>query len=478
MKRWFMNLLVVSALSVGAADRPNIVLILADDMGCGDIGSFNFGTSQTPELDALLEEGAWFTQHYAGSTVCAPSRAALLTGRYPQRTGVIDTQPDHGLRDMSVREQTIADLLGDAGYATGHVGKWHLGWRKSECRPWNRGFDEVIGLEKTHHWDWLLNRNGTREEADGRYLSDVLTEEAIGFIRRHQDEPLFLYLAHFAPHSPLLAPKEEIEPFRQAGLSEELSILYGMIRRMDRGIGQVLDELDRLHLRENTLVIFSSDNGPQFATSWTDRCRIKRYNFGFRGHKDLIYDGGIRVPAIVRWPAGMTVRGPIHDVTHFCDWFPTLLEVAGVSLPQDQLPLDGGSLLPLFRGEEATLPAQRFWQFSRYYPTAHHNATVRDGDWKLVRPVEGHGVDGPVLGLLKPRGIVEPTHSVNAEEPYIPQLPPGRPAQLFNLRSDPEEQRDVAAQHPERVARMEQMLDAWFASVMNDYKETEMEVQK
>jgi arylsulfatase A len=461
-----------------AMRKPNIVLILADDMGCGDIGAFNFGTSQTPVLDSLLEDGAWLTQHYAGSAVCAPSRAALLTGRYPQRTGTIDTQVDYGLRDMAARERTIADLLRQNGYATGHIGKWHLGWRNPGCRPLNRGFDEAISLETTHHWDWVINRNGKREESDGRYLADVLNDEAVGFIHRHQNEPFFLYLAHFAPHTPLLAPEQDIEPFRRQGLSEELSTLYGMIRCMDRGIGRVLDELDRVGLRENTLVIFSSDNGPQFATSWTDRYRIERYNFGFRGHKDLVCEGGIRVPAIIRWPAGLKVHGAIHDVTHFCDWLPTLLAAAGMALPKDNLPLDGRSLLPLLRGEQAELPERRFWQFSRYYPTAYHNAAVRDGDWKLVRPVMGDGVDGPVLGILKPRGIVEPPHQFIEDTPYIPQLPPGLPAQLFNLRTDPQELHDLAAQYPDRVERMEQMLDDWFYAVMTDYTETEMEVRK
>jgi arylsulfatase A len=467
-----MTLLAGAAGAEPSDARPNILFILADDMGVGDVGAFSFGASKTPAIDSLLHDGTALMQHYAGSAVCTPSRACLMTGRYPQRTGAIDTQ--HELNELSLRERTVAQVLRDGGYATGIVGKWHLGWDDPQYRPQARGFQEATALEKTDHWNWVIDRNGKREESDGRYLSDVLSDEAVGFVQRHQSEPFFLYLAYFTPHAPFTAPEEDIQPFRDAGLSETLSAVYGMIHRMDRGIGRVLDELKRLGLDRNTLVVFTSDNGPQFATSWTNRTGAARYNLGFRGHKDLVYEGGIRVPCAVRWPAGLPPLGRVYTETHFSDWFPTLLAAAGVPIPNG-LKLDGQNMLPLLRGTSGYEKPPRFWQFSRYWPNGTHNAAVRDGDWKLVRPIDqtDDGVTGPVLGVLPPAGLAAPTCDRLPGERYIPRLPVPLPSQLFNLREDPQEQHDVSAQYPERVQRMETMMNQWFESVMQDLNQTE-----
>lgn len=454
-----------TGLSCAGAERPNIIFILADDMGVGDVGAFNFGASRTPAIDGLMHEGTVLLQHYAGSAVCSPSRACLLTGRYPQRTGAIDVQ--HGYDQLNLNERTIAEVLRAGGYTTGIVGKWHLGWDDPRYRPQSRGFDDAIALEKTDHWHWILDRNGHREESDGRYLADVLSDEAVKFLQRHQKEPFFLYLTYFTPHAPYTAPEEEIQPFRAAGLSETVSTVYGMIHRMDKGIGRVLAELQRLGLEKNTMVVFSSDNGPQFATDWVDRTSATRYNLGFRGHKDLVYEGGIRVPCAVRWPAGLSALGNVYVETHFCDWFPTLCDVAGISVP-DGLKIDGQSMLSLFKGKSDYQEPPRFWQFSRYCPERTHNVAVRDGNWKLVRPVDltGDGVSGPVLGVLKPRGMIEPPSGWHVGDPYIPELPAPLPPQLFNLKEDPQEQHDLSKQYPERVERMSAELDRWFQSVM------------
>lgn len=449
------------------ASKPNIIFILADDMGYGDLGSLNFGASQTPALDQLMHEGTLMTQHYAGSAVCSPSRACLLTGRYPIRVGVADTLRASGLNSLLPRERTVADYLQAGGYVTGQIGKWHVGWEEPLYRPNNRGFKEAVTLCGGDHWNWKLDRNGTLEESDGRYLADVLNDEAVAFVQRHHKEPFFLYLAHFAPHAPLQAPEEDIKPFREAGLPENVARLYGMIRRMDAGIGRVMEQLDKLGLRDNTLVIFSSDNGPQFGPSWTDRTSVTRYNCGFNGHKDLVYEGGIRVPAIVRWPAGLPERHWRHDMVHFNDWTPTLLDIAGVR-EKPVLPFDGRSILPILRGEPDLVPPRRYWQFSRYYPTVLHNAAVRDENWKLVRPTP-NDVSGHVLGVLEAhRGIVPNPANFNPQVRHRPELPPALPPQLFNLASDPGELQDLSAQNPERVARMSSDLDRWFDDVMRD----------
>ena len=446
--------------------KPNIIFILADDMGYGDIGAFNFGASETPAIDQLMKEGTVLTQHYAGSAVCTPSRACLMTGRYPQRTGAVDVMPHFGIGDLALRERTMADCLGAAGYATGIVGKWHLGWNDPAYRPHARGFQEAAALEKTAHWNWVMDRNGVRQEHDGTYLADLLTDEAIGFIQRHRKEPFFLYLTHFAPHVPLEAPEEDIRPFREAGMNEQIAILYGMIRRMDRGIGRVLEEINRLGMKDNTVVVFTSDNGPQFGTSWTERQDLTRFNCGFNGHKDMVYEGGIRVPAIIRWPDGLPAGGMLHDMTHFSDWLPTLMDIAGRPIP-DGVSLDGQSMWPVLQGDTTRITPRRFWQYSRYWPTAFHNAAVRDGDWKLVRPCLDD-VTGPILGVLPPKGIAPATHGYNPDSRYIPQLPDPLPPQLFNLRADPQELRNLATVEPGLLRRMGADLDRWFESVMAD----------
>ena len=452
--------------------KPNIVLILADDMGYGDIGAFGNDAVQTPNLDRLASEGVCLTQHYSGSPVCAPARAALMTGRYPHRTGAIDTLEGRGLDRLALNEITLADLLKSAGYATGLVGKWHLGALDPRYHPNSRGFDEFAGFRGgwSDYWQWRLDYNGTFHKADGRYLTDVLTEEAVGFIQRHREEPFFLHVTYNAPHFPFQVPDEDANPFRETGeFTEGVSIIYGMNRRMDRGIGRILDELDGLGLSENTLVLFASDNGPQFGGEG-DMC-TNRYNGHFNGAKGVVYEGGIRVPAILRWPAGLSaLGGSDHDFVHFTDWLPTLASLAGVQ-PSSDRKLDGRDVLPELRGESASEGPRRFWQWNRYTPVGTSNAAMRDGDWKLIRPViwEAMAVareDGEMDRRLKyePEGI---TDICRDPEPArtIPDPPP---ALLFNLKDDPYEQNDLAEKQPEIARRMQRELDEWFAEVEAD----------
>ena len=298
--------------------KPNIVVILADDMGYGDFGAFGNDAVQTPNLDGLAGEGICLTQHYSGSPVCAPARAALMTGRYAHRTGAIDTLEGRGLDRLALSEVTLADILKNCGYATGLVGKWHLGALDPRYHPNARGFDEFVGFRGgwSDYYLWRLDYNATFRKADGRYLTDVFTEEAIGFINRHRTEPFFLHLTYNAPHFPLQVPDEDAEPFRERGeFTEGVCRIYGMNRRMDAGVGRVLEELERLGLAENTLLVFTSDNGPQFggkSDMCTDRC-----NSRFNGCKCLVYEGGIRLPAIVRWPAGLAGARQVGELVHF-----------------------------------------------------------------------------------------------------------------------------------------------------------------
>jgi arylsulfatase A len=448
--------------------RPNIVFILADDMGYGDFGCFNYGASQTPTLDHLAAEGICLTQHYSASPVCAPARASLLTGRYSHRTGAIDTLELRGLDRIALRERTIADELRRAGYATGLVGKWHNGALDPRYHPNQRGFDEFAGFSGgwSPYVDWHLDTNGAVTKSDGRYLTDVLTDEAVAFVGRHAREPFLLMLTYSAPHYPFHALDEDRAPFVETGaFTTAVSHIYGMIRCMDRGVARVLAELDRHGLSENTIVLFSSDNGPQFGGAGD--MSSDRYNCGFAGAKLLIYEGGIRVPMIVRWPAAIEGRRQIHEMVHFTDWLPTLLDAAGDERAGDA-PLDGMSALPLLRGEQGKLPAQRFWQWNRYTPVGECNAAMRDGDWKLVRPANDDAMQVSRTDLIMD---VDAKYHPKKYADIVREPEPERtvgsppPSQLFDVRSDPLERHDLAAAQLGRVAKMERELAAWFEEV-------------
>jgi len=449
------------------ASRPNVVFILADDMGYGDFGAFNGGLSQTSAIDALIDEGVCLTQHYSASCVCSPARAALLTGRYPRRTGAIEMRERRGLCNLAVRETTIADAFQQASYATSLVGKWHNGSLGRAFHPNSRGFDEFAGFRggNMDYFDWVIERNGRHAKADGRYLTDVFTEEAVGFIERHSKRPFFLHLCYNAPHTPLQAPEEDIRPFRQTGrFTDAVSTLYGMVRRMDAGIGRILQTLRGNGLEENTIVVFTSDNGPALGGDHN------RFNCNFSGGKGNVYEGGIRLPLVIRWPAGLQGRRQLHEMTHLCDWMPTLTALAGIERPR-ALKLDGANVSALLRGEGAKLPTKRFWQWTRYDPLATSNAAMRDGDWKLVRPAlagtcssSRQEMAGDAAMRREPWKHYEP--DLSSMPPR--EVPDPPPPQLYNLADDPGERNNLANQHPDRMTRMLRELETWFEEVEAD----------
>ncbi|MDP6824150.1 MAG: sulfatase-like hydrolase/transferase [Dehalococcoidia bacterium] len=462
---------------------PNIVLIVADDMGYGDFGRFNNGHVRTPVLDGLVDECVSLTQHYSGSPVCAPARAALMTGRYPHRTGAITPQETLGYDRLGLDEVTLADALKTAGYATGLVGKWHLGALDPRFHPNARGFDEFAGFRGgwADYYRWRLDRNGSFEESDGRYLTDVLAEEAVDFIRRHATEPFFLNVTFNTPHSPLQAPEDLVAPYREMGLSEGVALTYAMIEVMDRGVGRILGSIDDAGIAANTIVQFTSDNGPAFMLrpdQVPDSVSIDttRYNCGFNGAKGSVYEGGIRVPMLARWPDGLDGGREVRDILHFTDWVPTLLGIAGVERP-DGPPLDGHDVLPALRGEPVASPP-RFWQWNNYSPIPATNAAMRDGDWKLVRP----DIDGIVAASSRDQELMEMYVQRDIDYKYRPSevtkiadwpeperiIPDPPIPELYNIAADPLERNNLTGSDPGRARRMLAELETWFESVESD----------
>ena len=461
--------------------QPNILLIVADDMGYGDFGTFNDGSARTPCLDALIQESVCLTQHYAGSPVCSPSRAALLTGRYPHRTGALTPQEVRGLDRIALDEVTMGDAFKNAGYATGLIGKWHNGALDDRYHPNRRGFDEFLGFRGgwMDYFDWRIERNGRPQKSDGRYLTDVFTTEAVEFIHRHQQKPFFLSVMYTAPHSPLQAPEAITQPYIDAGLSPGVAITYAMNEIMDTGVARILETLKETGLDQNTLVLFTSDNGPAFnlradqVPSGMDT-DTKRFNCGFNGQKGSVYEGGIRVPMIIRWPGGLDAGRRIDEVIHFTDWLPTLLHLTGVERPAAGRPLDGGDILPLLRGETPVAPPSRFWQLNAYQPVGWLNAAMRDGPWKLVRPSQPMRPATPIDKTLMERYV-----EVDIEYKYHPEnvqtlmddpdpqfiIPEPLAPELYNIADDPLEQHNLAPTDPARVSRMTTAIENWFEEV-------------
>ncbi len=441
-------------------------------MGYGDFSAFNGGLSSTPALDGLLRESVCFAQQYTASPVCNPSRACLMTGRYPHRTGSIDTLEWRGLERLALRETTMADMFKAAGYRTGLVGKWHLGAFDPRYHPRQRGFDETVCFRGGMHdyYAWRLEFGDSVRRSDGRYLTDVWTGEAVSFIERHRTEPFFLHVTYNAPHTPLQVPAEELAAFAgRSDLTSAVKHLYAMVRRMDAGVGRILEALDRNGLRDNTVVMFSSDNGPQFGGTPGHADCLNRFNCGLHGAKGQVHDGGIRVPMIMRWPDGIEGRGRrIDEMVHFSDWYQTLAALTGVSNP-GRLPLDGVDVSPLLRGEKGKTCTKRFWQWNRYTPDVRYNAAVRDGDWKLVRPLVPEAAQAPccspwlTVSMYAPeyfeqRGLLDEPEP----ERHLPEPPA---AELYNLAADPNEEHNLAAEQPEFARRLSRDLETWFEEV-------------
>lgn len=432
--------LLLPCLACAAPQRPDIVFLLIDDLGYADCG-FNGGKQiRTPNIDRLAKAGA-VLEHLYVQPVCSPTRAALMTGRYPTRTGVYSIVTPHAPWGLPLGERTLADGLKQAGYSTAIVGKWHLGEYKPEYLPLARGFEHHYGhyfgaIDYFTHirgkdLDWYRDGQPSKEEGYSTYL---LRDEACRTIERQpKDKPLFLYVPFNAVHTPLEAPEAETKPYPE--LKGGRQKLAGMLSAVDEAVGRIEEALRKAGRLENTLIVFSSDNGGQLPGD----------NTPLRDRKGSIFEGGVRAAAFACWPgripAGARIREPLHTV----DWYPTLIKLAGGSLEQ-KLPLDGLDAWPTI-AQGAPSPHDAILSVSTQGPV---RAAVRMGEWKLIQLNAAEETPEDEADGAKAKGKGKAAKAAAKYEPLA----------LYHLTADPGETKNLAAEQPERVKAMQTRLAA------------------
>ncbi len=408
-----------------AAAKPNILLIITDDQGYGDLSCHGNTVLQTPVLDKLASESVRFDRFYV-SPVCAPTRSSLLTGRYSLRTGTRGVAS--GDEAMRTGETTVAEALRSAGYSTGLFGKWHNG-ENAPCNPQSQGFDMFYGYTRGHwnnYFDSVVQRNGVPEKAPG-FIVDATTQEAIKFIDSAGEKPFFAWVAYTTPHSPFQVPDAYFDRYKAKGLDDELACIYGMCANLDDNVGRLLAHLDAKKLREDTIVIFLTDNGPQSF----------RFNGGMKGKKGGVDEGSVRVPFFLSWPTRLKTPRLVPQIAGHIDVFPTLMELCGLPMPQT-LPLDGRSLVPLLDGKAEAWPERQLFT-----------------QWNL-----GGG------GSVKGKGKANSAAAVRSQTHRAVRA--GKGWELYDMVADPAQEHDIAAQDTATLAKMSSAYDAWWQGVKTD----------
>lgn len=410
--------------------RPNVILALADDLGYGDLACYGNEIVHTPHLDRFAEEGMRFTDCYSAAANCSPSRAGLMTGRTPWRVGIHNWIPM--MSPMHVRESeiTIATLLRDSGYATCHSGKWHLNGLfnlPGQPQPSDHGFDHWFSVQNNalpnHRNPYNFVRNGIPAGPIEGYSADIVTDEAISWLREQggKEEPFFLFLCYHEPHEPIATAERHARHYAHLEDPAERA-LWGNITQLDAAFGRLLAEIDSLGMRDDTLVFFTSDNGPALTG---------KHPYGsagpLRAKKGYVWDGGIRVPGILRWPgvteAGSVCEEPISGV----DWLPTLCDIADIAVPDDRA-IDGASLVPLLEGESLERETPLYWHFLRSRSSV--KVAIREGDWKLAARID--------------RPDLKPSGGITEEDIEFNQNAELTEFVLFNLRDDIAETTNLA----------------------------------
>ena len=475
----------VCSISTVQAENPNVLFIIADDLGIGDLACYGNPWIDTPTIDGLAAAGVQLTDHYAPSPLCAPSRAGFLTGRFNHRTGAVDVPSNRGLDRIALAERTFGDHFRAAGYRTALIGKWHNGLYCRDYLPHQRGFDLFYGFPNggQDYWKWNLMQNDHPLAHDGRYLTEALNDKTIEFIREsnQQRQPFAIFLAHHAPHPPFRAPDELIQKYkRQLGVNttDTVATIYAMIEALDRDLERVFTELKENDCWDNTIVVFTSDNGAYLGGPASASTR--RFHAGYSGNKGDVGEQGIRVPAIVTWPEHIAPGSVLSVPIHGCDWLPTLLAACGQS-PQHNSQFDGKNVLALLRGENSNQLNERLLPFqkNRYRPVCYSDAAIREGRWKLVWPSVAATMkknstrDNPSYrrGLIHPHWEMPLDRELAKAPKFINPKP-----RLYDLSDDPGEQNDLASQHPNLVKRLSGAYDDWFADVIKDWRKSRKQI--
>jgi arylsulfatase A-like enzyme len=442
-RREFLQIATGAAFQAAPLSRPNVCVILSDDQGIGDVGCFGGPDVKTPNLDRHAAAGVRFTNWHANSPVCSPSRASVLTGKYPQRAGIpqiLFSRPEFNVPGLKTGERTLARELKSLGYRTAAIGKWHLG-SAPESRPLAQGFDEFFGFYSgwidyySHRYYTLggapiyhdLWRDEREIWEEPIYQTELLTREANAFLRRQTSaKPFFLYLAYGAPHYPMMAPARYVDRF-PASLDRDRRMHAATVAALDDGIGALLDTLDARQLR-NTIVFFQSDNGATQEVRADHRARPYRggSNGNLRGHKGSLFEGGTRVPAMIRWPGRIPSGRVVDGLGLGMDILPTMLKWAGGALPPD---IDGLDLSAMTMNGADTPHRSAFWSYIG-------QSCIRAGDWKFLR---------------------NPREALDA--------PPGTEEWLVNLKEDPAERTNRITADPARAADLRRQLQDWERSV-------------
>ena len=430
---------------------PHIIFILADDLGYGDLASFGHHHLQTPNLDALAQQGLTLTHFYAPSPLCSPSRASMLTGRTPFRTGIKSWIPENDNIFLTAKEITIASLLKTKGYNTFLGGKWHLNGglqNPQHPQPQDHGFDYWVGTHNftlpTHKDPHNFFRNGDPVGELKGYAAQIVMDEAIAWLQKvDKSQPFFMFVSLHEPHSEIASPpgfNQQYQQFTQGTIDlDHLQArgpgeYYANITHMDFQIGRLLSRLDQLGLTDDTIVIFTSDNGP-VTTQWRYWWEVNLYGEtgGLRGRKADLFEGGIRVPCVIRYP-GVISAGTISEVpVHGYDLLPTLAKIAGVNPPQDRV-IDGVDISPIFKEQPLNRERPLFWAFQirQFDDPSGYFYAARDGDWKLITDVEQKKV------------------------------------LLYNLKEDPHEVREISADHPLKVQSLQKFIREMAQSIAQD----------
>ncbi|MGJ8680205.1 sulfatase family protein [Paraglaciecola sp.] len=400
------------AKPVSRQTSPNIIFIFADDLGYGDLSSFGATDIQTPNIDSLGKQGITFTEFYSASSICSPSRAGLLTGRMPQRMGINGVFFPDSWTGMPPEEVTMAEVLKTKNYQTGMVGKWHLGHHQ-KFLPLQQGFDEYFGIPYSNDMDGVVYMRGNDVETmkvDQSLITKTYTDESLTFIEKHKDKPFFLYVSHNMPHTPIYASK----PF----LGKSKRGLYGdVIQELDWGVGQIINKVEELGLLENTLIIFSSDNGP-----WLSMKEYSGSAGGLREGKMYTFEGGMRVPTLAMWKGKIPAGKQYHNVVTQMDWFPTFAAITNTTLNHN-IPIDGKDITQVLTSSGA-----RQNTFV-YFDNAKLDG-YRSGDWKLKLPFKGYK-GSPWKNAVAPHGL-----------------------SLFNLKKDPGETVNLVKKYPQMVEQL------------------------